>query len=83
MDCPHFQTETRVNPAPEFDFDDSKPRTVAVRYSEYMAWLNAHPGRIIFAVHDDHEGTYRIDWKPGAPAVNNLPKLSVDTPSPD
>lgn len=80
-----------MNPAPEFDFDDSKPRTVAVRYSEYIAWLNARPGRTVFAVHDDHKGTYRIDWKPGVSISSttneaekmDTPKISVDTPSPD
>ena len=64
-----------MNPAPEFDFDDSKPRTAVLRYSEHAAWIAAHPDRIVFASHDDHKGNYRIDWKPGPE-----PKLSVDAP---
>jgi hypothetical protein len=71
-----------VNPAPEFDFNDDKPRTDDVRYSEYLAWLDAHPHRIVFAVHDDHRGTYRIDWKPGEQRANNPEKISVEPPSP-
>ena len=65
-----------MNNPPEFDFENSRPRSVDIPFNQYLAWIEAHAGDIIFSA-AVKEGHYRVSWKPGAHVL----KKTVDTPS--